>query len=269
MKKLSVIIPTFNCSDKLKRTIASIKNVPSIEIIVIDDGSHCNESKKNQQICQLNDSMYFWFKNQGPSKARYEGLKRATSEYVLFLDSDDVISINAIKFGLNLLKEQENIDFITFKSKYVTEITIPPPAFPLRKTYKTSKKISQVLINIFGIPKQKTIGWNQSNTIYIKYKILSIYSCRNLSWGEDIPLKVKIIRNLFGISVDMPYSSLVEISYGRGYSYNFKQVSDLAKEMYNINENTITSTVVFLAIYLRYIPSMVYKKVKKIIERKS
>ncbi|MDE9453840.1 glycosyltransferase family A protein [Xenorhabdus bovienii] len=269
MTILSIIIPTFNCSIKLRRVINNIKAYPEIEIIVIDDGSNNHESTRNKQICLSNKVRYFWIKNQGPSKARYEGLKKSKSKYVLFLDSDDTISLNAILFALKLFKDQESIDFITFKSQYVKDINILLPSVSNKiTTSEKSKTITQLLIEIFGFPKQKTIGWNQSNTIYERNKILSIYSCRYLSWGEDIPLKIKIIRNLSGFSVNMSNASLIEVSYGRGYNYNFKQITNLAKEMYKLDESILISTISFISIYLRYIPSMIYKKVKIILRKK-
>lgn len=87
---VSVIIPTFNRSDTIARTMDSVMNqsYSDIEVIVVDDGSTDetpeilrNYGGKIKVISQT---------NAGPSAARNAGLKIARGSIVAFLDSDDV-----------------------------------------------------------------------------------------------------------------------------------------------------------------------------------
>jgi glycosyltransferase involved in cell wall biosynthesis len=88
--KVSVIIPTYNRSYTLKKTIDSVLNQThrNIEIIVIDDGSTdntcevLNNYKNRLQVINQD--------NQGPSKARNNGSRHATGDYIAFVDSDDI-----------------------------------------------------------------------------------------------------------------------------------------------------------------------------------
>ena len=85
---ISVIIPTFNRYEVLKRALTSVyaQTDPPFEVIVIDDGS----TDTTQEILQYFPNIkYFYQNNAGVSSARNLGIKKATSNWIAFLDSDD------------------------------------------------------------------------------------------------------------------------------------------------------------------------------------
>ena len=93
-KKISVIIPTYNRSKVLFRSIKTVINQTYkglIEIIIIDDSKESIKkeiekkfNKKNRQITYIHKA-----KKEGSPKARNTGIKKATGEYIAFLDDDD------------------------------------------------------------------------------------------------------------------------------------------------------------------------------------
>lgn len=92
---ISVIVPVYNVSKYLDRCIMSIvrQNYKNIEILLIDDGStddsgtKCDDwGKKDHRIKVLHKQ------NGGLSSARNVGICNMTGEYVMFVDSDDIIS---------------------------------------------------------------------------------------------------------------------------------------------------------------------------------
>ena len=86
--KISVIIPTYNRYELLKRAIQSILNQTySVdEIMVIDDGSTDNTKDIQKDFPEI---IYIYQENQGVSCARNIGIQRAKNEWIAFLDSDD------------------------------------------------------------------------------------------------------------------------------------------------------------------------------------
>lgn len=92
MKKISVIIPVYNCEKYIEECFESIlkQTVREIEIICIDDGSSDASLDKIQKYA-LSDERIILLKqeNQGQGMARNNGLKHATGKYVAFLDADD------------------------------------------------------------------------------------------------------------------------------------------------------------------------------------
>ena len=86
---ISVIIPSYNREEFLKRSIASVINqtIQPFEIIVVDDGSVDGTElmiKRN-----YNHVKFIKQKNKGVSAARNIGIRVSTGEWICFLDSDD------------------------------------------------------------------------------------------------------------------------------------------------------------------------------------
>uniref|UniRef100_UPI0038906742 glycosyltransferase family 2 protein n=1 Tax=Methanobrevibacter sp. TaxID=66852 RepID=UPI0038906742 len=100
--KLSIIVPTYNLENEIDKTFKSIKSqsigFENIEVIFIDDNStddtlnilngYANEYNNITVISTDKNSGY-------GGKPRNMGLKHSTSDYILFLDGDDQLLINA------------------------------------------------------------------------------------------------------------------------------------------------------------------------------
>lgn len=102
MKSVSVIIPHYNRSKIVKKAICSAlhQKVEHIEVIVIDDCSDQLNRKELEQVeLEINDPrliVIYLDKNVGGGQARNIGIKRSSSDYIAFLDSDDVWANNKI-----------------------------------------------------------------------------------------------------------------------------------------------------------------------------
>ena len=92
MIKVSVIVPVYKVEQYLKECVDSIvgQTYPDIEIFLVDDGSPdacpkiCDEyAAKDNRIKVIHQE------NAGLSQARNAGIKAATGDYLLFVDSDD------------------------------------------------------------------------------------------------------------------------------------------------------------------------------------
>ncbi len=113
MYKVSIIIPVYNSEKYLEQCLESAcgQTLKDIEIICVNDASSDNSfailkefEKKDKRLKIVNHE-----KNQGESTARNNGLKRASGEYIAFLDNDDRIDLN---FCEKLYKQakRENAD---------------------------------------------------------------------------------------------------------------------------------------------------------------
>lgn len=105
---ISVIIPIYNVEKYLSRCLDSIINqsYKNLEIILVDDGS----IDLSSQICMnyvKKDSRinYYKKKNGGLSSARNFGLDIFKGEYVSFIDSDDVVSLDMLKILYDNIKD--------------------------------------------------------------------------------------------------------------------------------------------------------------------
>lgn len=88
----SIIIPTYNSADKLKRALDSVnkQSFRDFEVIVCDDGSTDHTKQVVDSFRDKFNLRYLWEENWGgPARPRNNGLKVAQGHYIVFLDSDD------------------------------------------------------------------------------------------------------------------------------------------------------------------------------------
>lgn len=105
-KLISVIIPVYNAEKYIERCLRSIKTSfykHLIEVVIVDDCSKDKTYKTTKSIIsklQTEFSIdFFLYKtafNRGPGIARNVGIARSKGEYILFVDSDDALSENAL-----------------------------------------------------------------------------------------------------------------------------------------------------------------------------
>lgn len=116
-KLFSVITPSFNQGDFLEETILSVRNqdYPFIEHIVIDGGS------TDQSVSILekhSEKLSYWIseKDKGQSDAINKGLKHATGDYIMWLNSDDVLLPGALKKAAECFANHPGVDMIHGKA---------------------------------------------------------------------------------------------------------------------------------------------------------
>ena len=113
MYKITVVIPVYNCDKYLRRAIDSVLKQESneYELILINDGSVdnslniCLEYSKNDNVKVID------IKNSGVSNARNLGIKKASGEYIIFLDADDYFNENYFK-KINKILKNTDLDII-------------------------------------------------------------------------------------------------------------------------------------------------------------
>lgn len=92
--KYSIIVPVYNVEHYLSRCVDSIltQNYQNFELILIDDGSTDNSPKICDHYATIDSKVcVIHSENFGVSIARNLGLKKASGDYIIFVDSDDLI----------------------------------------------------------------------------------------------------------------------------------------------------------------------------------
>lgn len=101
---VSVVIPTHNRAELLKRAIQSVLNqsYENIEIIVVDDGSSDNTRLMLAKFISTGLIKYIRHDSpQGASAARNSGIMAATGKYITGLDDDDIFMPSRIEELIN------------------------------------------------------------------------------------------------------------------------------------------------------------------------
>ncbi|MCL4552961.1 MAG: glycosyltransferase [Candidatus Marsarchaeota archaeon] len=112
MPKVSVIIPTYNRSGYLSEALNSVLNQTfrDFEIIVVDDGSTDDTKAVAEKAGER--VRYVWQVNQGLSSARNTGIREALGDYVVFLDSDDLILPRKLECQATYLDEHSAVGVV-------------------------------------------------------------------------------------------------------------------------------------------------------------
>lgn len=107
---VSIIVPIYNTETYLRKCIDSLLNqtYKYIEIILVNDGS----TDSSFSICQEYANKYANVmvinqRNRGVSAARNVGISESSGKYLTFVDSDDVLSTDAVEIMHNLILEKK------------------------------------------------------------------------------------------------------------------------------------------------------------------
>ena len=94
LKKLTIIIPFYNSFESTKNLLNSIG--AGIKVIIVDDASRTSESQALEQLAQSSDK-YTVIRNEsnlGAGYCRNVGIDKSKTEWLLFCDSDDLMTRN-------------------------------------------------------------------------------------------------------------------------------------------------------------------------------
>lgn len=160
MKKISIIIPAYNSGKFIEHCLESIakQDYDNYEIIVINDASTditgykiCDFQKKHPNITM---QVIYNEQNKGVAASRNIGLKKATGEYLLFVDSDDYLCCNDALSSISEEVTNNDVDVLIFgaiinytncNGTSIKKFPIIPKKKDESKKYQVSKKILRYL----------------------------------------------------------------------------------------------------------------------------
>jgi len=117
---VSIIIPTYNCQKYIRQAIESAlaQTYKNIEIIVVDDGSSDNTREEIDDLISDKKISYIYQSNKGLPGARNTGIEHSKGEYLVFLDSDDVILPEKVTTQVSFMKKHPDVCLVYSRYKY-------------------------------------------------------------------------------------------------------------------------------------------------------
>lgn len=192
--KVSIIIAVYNIEKYIEKCLVSVLNqtFSDIEIIVVNDGSTDSSLDIIKKICVHDKRVKIINQNnKGLIEARKSGFRESEGEYILFMDGDDWLELNAIEIlyaeaiqkksdivlfnAYNSYDDGSRTDFKTVNSDYFNEVLNDP----LKHLF---------LDNVLPVIWAK----------FIKRKFIvenNIDFPNNISYGEDLAFVSKLFMN--------------------------------------------------------------------------
>ena len=194
--KVSVIVPVYNGSKYISTSLYSIinQNFKDFELIIINDGSTDDSLDIISEILSNEDINYqiITQENKGASNARNHGLKLAKGDYILFVDVDDYIEKNHIKYLYNELCDN-NTDFSFSK---LLKIDLNKKILTDENQYnKLENKNVLSTLELIKMDLEMKIPFSFSQILY-KTSILkenNLYFNENYVYGEDTDFALRAL----------------------------------------------------------------------------
>lgn len=165
---IDVIIPAYNCSATLNRTLSSLvaQTDQNFVVTIVDDCSSENLKPIIERYkdvlnisCIRNDA------NKGCGMTRQVGIDNTNCSYFTFLDSDDILMPYAVETFNSIVQADPNVELV-HSYIYKQEMIDGNPALTLIKdgfSYCHGKLYNRELINKFNIRNSPLVKWHDDS----------------------------------------------------------------------------------------------------------
>lgn len=243
--KISIIIPVYNRQKTIKKCIKSVVNqtYKELEIIIINDGSTDNSLyiinsflSKDKRMIVINQD------NTGVENARFNGIKSATGDFLMFVDSDDYLPLDACEKLINAqIKTKADVVMGRIERSFfgVVKNSVKDELYN-NKLIEKSELMDKYYISFFGV---NIIPVNIFAKLYKKSLFDNIITF-GLKHGEDLCLNMHIFPNI---------ESLYTIN-DIVYTYSYGGMTS------NYNENLMNDAIRAYSIKKSYLDKYKYSK---------
>lgn len=187
---VSVIMPIYRTTEvRLRKSIESIitQTYKRIEIVLVDDGSPDKCGEICDAFATIDNRIQVIHKiNNGVSSARNRGLEAATGNYILFVDSDDILNSDAIEILIKVA-QSTMADITICSCKHVNESINQALDYSYEKiqlkTVDSSDAIKNLSYNVQVFKElEPTAVWGK---LYRKNILQNLHFNEEMSMGED------------------------------------------------------------------------------------
>ena len=115
---ISIITASYNYAEYISETIESVINqtYPNWELIIVDDGSKDNSVEIIKSYCNKDDRIKLFQhkngKNKGLKQTLLLGIKKASADWIAFLEADDTLENKYLEEKLKIINDNSKLQFI-------------------------------------------------------------------------------------------------------------------------------------------------------------
>lgn len=225
---VSIIIPVYNTEKYLKRCLDSViaQDYTDWELILVDDGS----TDQSGAICDAYSEKYFNIHvlhncNQGPAASRMAGVEACSGDLVMFVDSDDWLSENALSVMAGYL--EEDIDLVTCVFTDIYDDGRKHTQKIFEEEYIDCNTVQDCVMHMH---RTRYLTGSPCTKLFRRELFEGINFHREVTIGEDYSMIVQIVRKarkvrMLGQSLYWRYVRKGSISHG-GYTSRHRMAFD-------------------------------------------
>lgn len=209
----SIIIPVYNSECSIRNCLDSVlqQTFPDFEAVVINDGSFdatpaiLEEYAKRDSRIKVHS-----FENAGVSIARQRGINHSSGEYIIFVDSDDVISKELLENIYTTITKFPGTDLIRYQSHLVFDAP--------GKNHERYNFLDSLNTAMSGMEALKL--WSKPGKKYAVYWLFAFH--RNLFSHLSFPRDLRCYEDVSLIPILVANANkVITIEYvGYNYTYN-------------------------------------------------
>ena len=256
---VSVIVPVYNVEMYIEECLDSIikQTYQELQIIIVDDGSTDMSNQKLKPYLSDSRVQFIEQANKGLSGARNTGLKAAKGKYVLFVDSDDYLEVNAIK-ELVYLMEKDKADLIRFNGRAFLDGLNDPIE---QNNYEFSHRLKEGILytqNLFEVNRRTF-----ASPVYLYIVKREVIEKNILSFYEGILHEDE----LFTTQIFLNSHSMI---YANAFYYNrrYRENSIMTNQSQERLKKTVDSyIIIYKELEKLYLNKKYTKEQKKLIKR--
>ena len=209
----TIIVPCYNISQNVEKLVKMLVNERYLnyEVIFVDDCSKDDTYSLLDLYCKAykNFKVFKPVVNGGPGVARNLGIERATGEYIIFCDADDVFDIDCLEKLESFIKEHNNLDMLV--APYILE-----------------RGNSELVVDEYIITK------NEVNTLHV----IDILRGNCAPWSKIFKKEIIQVNNIMFPSRRTGEDICFVVEYAKFISTVYKFSNTFYK--YIMNENSLT-----------------------------
>ena len=184
--KVSIIIPVYQVSNYVEQCLKSVigQTFTDFECIIVNDATRDDSIEKCERLIEGYDGpirfrIIHHEVTRGLSAARNTGTAVAKGEYVLYVDSDDIITNDCVEKLMAPVLRDQSIEIVSGAGRRFSDSYSLPPARPKKLDNEDNNSLEAVRSSFFERNRMGRAAWNK----LIRKDFLNRYS---LSFKEGI-----------------------------------------------------------------------------------
>lgn len=201
---ISIIIPTFNNAHSITKSVNSVlnQNCKDVwELIIVDDGSTDNTREAIASFLPDERILYFYKENGGVCAARNFGVGKSSGGYILFLDADDTLYLDAVA---NFIKVIYNNPDLGICSAAFFDKRLDKVVYPAKEADVYLNKTVNIVCGSYVVQKNLFIEAGQYDV--------------NITHSENWELFIRLVRTCDQLNLNTQAIETVSFTYNNQYT---------------------------------------------------